>query len=102
MSAPPRTVGIRPSVRYRSRGLWRMSESKEERLQQLRQLSDDPVARAEYATTLLQPKFGLEVVRAALRVLVAHPHPPARQALVRLFEHYATQGVTRDPGTYVR
>lgn len=79
-----------------------MSESKEDRLQRLRQLSDDPVARADYATTLLQPKFGLEVVRAALRVLVARPHLPARLALVRLFEHYATQGVTRDPGTYVR
>jgi hypothetical protein len=79
-----------------------MSESKEERLQRLRSLSDDPVARAEYATTLLQPKFGLEVVRAALRALVASPHPPARQSLVRLFAHYATQGVTRDPGTYVR
>jgi hypothetical protein len=79
-----------------------MSESKETRLQRLRELSNDPPARAEYAVTLLQPKFGLEVVRAALRVLVARPHPPARLAPVRLFEHYATQGVSRDPGTYLR
>src|SRR5438128_2542024 len=79
-----------------------MSESKEARLQRLRDLSDDPVARADYAVTLLQPKYGLEVVRAALRVLVARPHPPARPTLIHLFEHYATQGVIRDPGTYVR
>lgn len=71
-------------------------------MQQLRVLSDDPPTRAEYAVTLLQPRYGLEVVRAALRVLVMLPHPPARPALIRLFEHYATQGVTRDPGTYVR
>ena len=78
------------------------SETKETRLQQLRALQDDPEARAAYAVTLLQPKFGPEVVRAALRVLVMHPHLPARAALTRLFDHYASQGVTRDPGTYVR
>jgi hypothetical protein len=79
-----------------------MSESKEARLQRLRALTDDPPARADYAVSLLRPKFGLETVRAALRVLVLRPHPPARAALVRLFDHYATQGVTRDPGTYLR
>jgi hypothetical protein len=79
-----------------------VSDSKEARLQRLRELVDEPEARADYAVTLLQPKFGLEVVRAALRVLVARAHPPARLALVRLFDHYAAQGVTRDPGTYVR
>ena len=79
-----------------------MRESRETRLLRLRELQDDPEARAAYAMTLLQPKFGLEVVRSALRVLIAQPHAPARPALVRLFEHYATQGVTRDPGTYVR
>jgi HEAT repeat protein len=78
------------------------SESKETRLQRLRELAGEPEARSEYAATLLLPKFGLEVVRAALRVLVARPHLPARAALIRLFEHYATQGVTRDPGSYVR
>jgi hypothetical protein len=79
-----------------------MSETKESRLQRLRELISDPSARADYAVTLLQPRFGLEVVRAALRVLVARPHPPARPSLVRLYEHYATNGVSRDPGTYVR
>lgn len=79
-----------------------MSDSKETRLQRLRELVDDPLARAEYAVTLLQPRYGLEVVRAALRVLVRHPHPPSRLTLVRLYEHYASQGVSRDPGTYVR
>jgi hypothetical protein len=79
-----------------------MSDSKEVRLQRLRELVGEPDARAAYAVMLLQPKFGLEVVRAALRVLVAHPYPFARGALVRLFGHYARQGVTRDPGTYVR
>jgi hypothetical protein len=79
-----------------------MSESKESRLQKLRALANEPDVRADYAVTLLQPKFGLEVVRAALRVLVARPHPPAHTPLVRLFDYYATPGVTRDPGTYVR
>jgi hypothetical protein len=79
-----------------------MSDSKETRLARLRELKENPAERAAYAVTLLQPKFGLEVVRAALRVLVAHPEPTARPALIRLFDHYATQGVTRDPGTYVR
>lgn len=79
-----------------------MAENKEARLQRLRELVDDPDARAAYAVTLLQPKMGLEVIRSALRVLVQRPYPPARTALTRLFEHYAAQGVTRDPGTYVR
>lgn len=79
-----------------------MAESKETRLQRLRELVDDPEARAAYAVSLLQPKFGLEVIRAALRVLVQYPHPPARAALARLFDYYAAQGVSRDPGTYVR
>lgn len=78
------------------------SENKESRLKRLRELVDDPPARAEYAVTLLQPRYGLEVLRAALRVLVMHPHLAARPALVRLYEHYASQGVSRDPGTYVR
>ncbi len=79
-----------------------MAQSKETRLARLRELRDEPLARAEYAVTLLQPKFGLEVVRTALRVLVAQPLPAARIALVRLFDHYMVQGVARDPGTYVR
>ena len=79
-----------------------MSETKETRLQRLRELVNEPDTRAAYAVTLLQPKFGLEVVRAALRVLVARPYEAARPALVHLYDHYATQGVTRDPGTYVR
>lgn len=79
-----------------------MRQSKEAALQRLRELADNPAERAAFAATLLQPKLGLEVVRAALRVLVAHPHLPARPALVKLFDHYAEQGVTRDPGTYVR
>lgn len=86
----------------KSEGDRAMSESKETRLQRLRELAAAPEARAEYAATLLQPKFGLEVVRAALRVLINQPYLAARPALVRLFDHYATQGVNRDPGTYVR
>lgn len=79
-----------------------MAENKETRLQRLRELVDDADARAAYAVTLLQPKLGLEVIRAALRVLVQHPYAPARVALTRLFDYYAAQGVSRDPGTYVR
>src|SRR5687768_2546967 len=79
-----------------------MAESKETRLQKLRELAGDAEAQTAYAATLLQPKFGLEVIRASLRVLVKHPHAAARPALAQLFDYYASQGVTRDPGTYVR
>lgn len=79
-----------------------MAESKEQRLARLRELRDDPAARAAYAATLLQPRMGLEVVRSALRALIAHPHLPARPALHALYDHYAVNGVARDPGTYVR
>jgi hypothetical protein len=79
-----------------------MAETKEQRLEQLRALRDDPPARAAYAATLLQPRMGLEVVRTALRALIAHPYLPARPALHSLYDHYAASGVQRDPGTYVR
>jgi hypothetical protein len=75
---------------------------KADRLQQLRDLAADPAAQAAYAATLLQPRYGLEVIQAALHVLTNHPHAAARPALAALFEHYAENGVQRDPATYTR
>jgi hypothetical protein len=75
---------------------------KAERLQQLRELATDPTAQAAYAATLLQPRNGLEVIRAALDVLTKHPHADARARLAALYDHYAADGVRRDPATYTR
>lgn len=79
-----------------------MAETKETRLQKLREFAADPAAQATYAIGLLLPRYGLEVVRAALRVLLRHPSAAAQAPLRRLFAHYAEHGVQRDPGTYVR
>ena len=79
-----------------------MAVNKDALLLQLRGFVGQPEAQAAYATELLAPRHGLQVVRAALHVLVARAYPPALPALVRLYEHYAAQGVVRDPGTYVR
>jgi hypothetical protein len=79
-----------------------MRESKESRLEQLRALRAMPAARAAYAATLLQSRYGLEVVRSALQALIDHPDAAARPALHTLYDYYAANGVTRDAGTYVR
>ncbi len=75
---------------------------KADRLQQLRDLAQDPAAQAAYAATLLQPRNGLEVVQTALRVLTKHPDAAARPALAALYDHYAQNSVQRDPAAYTR
>ena len=47
-------------------------------VQQLRALADNPQAQAEYAVTLLQARYGAEVVLAALQILTRQPWSPAR------------------------
>lgn len=78
-----------------------MVSSKAERLARLRS-APDPADKAAAAVELLEPRYGLEVVRAALHALVAYSHPPARPALRRLYGYYAEKGVARDPGAFVR
>lgn len=58
--------------------------------------------RGDAAVGLLSPRLGLEAVRAGLHFLANHPYPPGRDALRRLYAHYADNGVARDPGAYVR
>ena len=78
-----------------------MVTPKAERLERLRN-APDPAAKAATAVELLEPRYGLEVVRAALQALVAYRHPPARPALRRLYSYFAEKGVARDPGAFVR
>ena len=78
-----------------------MSEERKERLQHLRSLAGQPAARSAYAATLLSPRFGTEVVRAALKALADCPAPAARADLIRLYESCATHP-ERDYGAYVR
>lgn len=65
-------------------------------------LRDDPVRQAEAALELLDPKNGLEAVRAALSVLAHHPLEQARPRLSALYEHYAANNGVRDVGAYTR
>jgi hypothetical protein len=78
-----------------------MAATKVERLEALRTAAT-PETKSAVAAGLLDPRHGLEVVRAALSALIAWPEPAARPALCRLFDHYAENGVRRDPGAYVR
>ena len=71
-------------------------------LQQLRDLREQPDARAALATALLAPSADRQTLQAALDVLARTPHPPARPALVELFHHFANRGPTLDPGTTQR
>ncbi len=71
-------------------------------VQQLRALSGDPQAQADYAVTMLQARYGFEVVLAALQTLTRQPWSAARGALLDLYAHYSTQGQKLDPAAYLR
>lgn len=71
-------------------------------VQQLRALADDPTAQSAAAAELLSPRLGQEAVRSAVAVLVDHPNPAALDGLRRLYAHFDTDGVRRDPGSYLR
>ena len=79
-----------------------MSAGKKERVQHLASLRKRPDEQAAYAATLLQPKFGLEVVRAALDALARTPRPGTQDGLRTLYAYYADHNGTRDPGAYTR
>lgn len=79
-----------------------MSDTKREKLRELVALRGSPAKQADYATQLLAPKNGLEVVKAAVDVLSKHPAPAAKPSLCRLYWHYAEHNGTRDPAAYTR
>lgn len=72
--------------------------------QRLAALSGDE--QAAYALTLLAPvgrkETRRDTLRAALRVLAAHPLPAAREPLAALVARFARNGGAQDYGCYVR
>lgn len=85
--------------------------SKED-IRKLRTLATDPDVQVAYALELLEglcraPKRGRkigdrELTQSVLRILTRTPEPDARSALLRLYARYAENGVTFDPGGYIR
>jgi hypothetical protein len=67
----------------------------------LRALAGDPAAQAEKAVALLQPRNGLATVQAAVDILIRHPQPESKPALLELYAYY-TERETSDPACYVR
>lgn len=79
-----------------------MKARKESAAGSLASLRDNPERQAQAALALLDPKSGLEAVRAALAVLARHPLEEARPKLHGLYDHYAAHNGVRDSGTYTR
>ncbi|MEZ4868404.1 MAG: hypothetical protein R3C14_44155 [Caldilineaceae bacterium] len=71
-------------------------------VQELRALATNPQAQADFAATLLNVRNGFEPILAALQVLTQTPHPPARPALLSLYQDYSGKGEKRDPAAYLR
>jgi hypothetical protein len=71
-------------------------------LRRLRDLAPDPPAQRVFALDLLEPGVGPALAGPALRVLDSTTDPAARPVLLRLYAHYAADGVRRDPGTSLR
>jgi hypothetical protein len=70
-------------------------------LAELRQ-QRDAKGQAEAAGRLLDPQQRRDTLMARLRALAGEPVPPARRAIVQLYEYYAGNGPKRDPGAYMR
>ena len=68
----------------------------------MRDLASDPAARAALAVKVLATEKDVQVVGAAVEVLKQQPTPEARRVLRERFEYFATDGVRRDAGTYLR
>lgn len=68
----------------------------------LRALRDDPVAQAAYAAELVADSRHAEAVRAAAKVLAAHPRPAARAAILARYGHLGADPNKRDQGAHVR
>ncbi len=75
---------------------------RENRLQRLKALADDPREQAAYARNLLETEKEKQVLEATLRVLQDNPDPGNRPLLLDLYRTYADNGPKRDPGMYLR
>lgn len=71
-------------------------------LQQLRALGSDSSAQAEFAVTLLNARYGPEVILAALQTLTHTPWAAARPPLIELYQYYGGRGQRLDPAAYLR
>jgi hypothetical protein len=72
-------------------------------VERLRALAEQPDEQARLALALLERERGIQVVSAALAVVLAvPPRPAARPILLRLYDHYDADGVKRDPGCDLR
>ena len=78
-----------------------MPTAQPSKIQQLRGLAAQPEEQSAYAVTLLNAKFGQEVVLAVLQVLQKRSFPQARQALLTLYSYY-TAHEARDPSAFTR
>ena len=75
---------------------------RENRLQRLKALADEPQEQVVYARSLLETEKEKQILEAALRVLQDYPDPENRSLLLDLYRHYAETGPKRDPGMYLR
>ena len=72
------------------------------REQELRSLASDPAAQTTLALSIITGDRDTLNLRAALVVLQSHPVNGAREVLLESFAFYASDGVRRDAGTYLR
>lgn len=79
-----------------------MPKSQVSKVQQLRNLADQPEEQASYALMLLNPRYGYEVVLSAIQWCIRTSHEAARPALLKLYAHYDEQGEERDPAANIR
>ncbi len=72
-------------------------------VERLRALADRPDEQVRVALDLLAKEHGIQVVTAALAVvLAAPPRPAARPVLLQVYAYYDADGVKRDPGCALR
>src|SRR5690242_18678415 len=72
-------------------------------VERLRALADRPDEQTRYALDLLAKEHGIQIVSAALAViLAAPPRPAARPILLQVYAYYDADGVKRDPGCDLR
>lgn len=79
-----------------------MSKLHSIKIQQLRNLTGQPDAQANYALMLLNPRYGYEVVLSAIQWFIRMPNDEARPALLRLYQHYDERGDERDSAANLR
>lgn len=75
---------------------------KENRLQRLKDLADNPQEQVLYARSLLEGEREKQALEAALCVLQDFPEAENRPLLLKTYQYYAESGSKRDPGMYLR